>query len=118
MYLPALSEADDGGPGGDPAASEGPRTHADRDRAARERESVDDREDREAADEPVVRQREADHECPSSRAEAAGEEGPGRPDPEPEGPVRGSEDPPRGRRERDASLEVLPDAGHAQRPSG
>src|SRR5436853_1801693 len=93
MYLPAFSEADDAGPGGDSAASEGPRTHADRDRSPRERQPVDDREDREAADEPVVRQREADHERPPGGAEAAGEEGARGPDPEPQGPVRGGEDP-------------------------
>src|SRR3989454_962823 len=117
MYLLAFSEADDAGPGGDPAAPQGARTHADRDRSSREREPVDDREDREAADEPVVRQREADHERPPGGAEAAGEEGARGPDPEPQGPVRGGEDPARVRRERDAPLEVLPDAGHAQRPS-
>src|SRR2546421_7080627 len=118
MYFRAFSEVDDAGPGGDPAASEGPRTHADGDRSSRERESVDDREDREAADEPLVRQREADHERPSDGTETAREEGARGPDPEPQGPVRGSEDPARIRCQRDAALEVLPDAGHAQRPSG
>src|SRR2546421_5778957 len=118
MYLRAFSEADDAGPRGDPAASEGSRTHADRDRAPREREPVDDREDREATDEPLVRQREADHERPPGGAEAAGEEGARGPDPEPQGPICGGEDPARIRRQRDAPLEVLPDAGHAQRPSG
>src|SRR5256885_8669741 len=118
MYLLAFSEADDAGPGGDPTASEGPGTHADGDRSARERQPVDDREDREAADEPVVRQREADHERPPSGAETAGEEGARGPDPEPQGPVCRGEDPARIRRQRDAALEVLPDAGHAQRPSG
>src|SRR5438309_11276674 len=117
MYLPTFSEADDAGPGGDSAASEGPRTHADRDRSPRERQPVDDREDREAADEPVVRQREADHERPPGGAQAAGEEGARGPDPEPQGPVCGGEDLARIRRERDAPLEVLPDAGHAQRPA-
>src|SRR5216117_820252 len=118
MYLEALSEADDAGPGGDSAAPQGPRAHAYRDRSPRERQPVDDREDREAADEPVVRQREADHERPPSGAEAAGEESARGPDPEPQGPVCGGEDPARIRRERDAPLEVLPDAGHAQWPSG
>src|SRR5467141_2224004 len=118
MYLLAFSEADDAGPGGDPTAPQGARTDADRDRSARERQPVDDREDREAADEPVVRQREADHERPPGGAEASGEESARGPDPEPQGPVRGGEDPARIRRERDAPLEVLPDAGHAQRPSG
>src|SRR5438552_13694618 len=118
MYFLAFSEADDAGPGGNPAAAEGARTHADRDRSPRERQPVDDREDREAADEPVVRQREADHERPPSGAEAAGKESARGPDPEPQGPVCRSEDPARIRRERDAPMEVLPDAGHAQRPSG
>src|SRR6267143_1779550 len=99
MYPAAFLEADDAGPGGDPAASEGPRAHADRDRPTREREPVDDREDREAADEPVVRQRETDHERPPGGAEAAGEEGARGPDPEPQGPVRRGEDPARIRRE-------------------
>src|SRR6267378_1968405 len=117
MYSSAFSEADVAGPGGDPAAPESPRTHADRDRPTREREPVDDREDREAADEPVVRQRETDHERPPGGAEASGEESARGPDPEPQGPVCGGEDPARIRRERDAPLEVLPDAGHAQRPS-
>src|SRR2546427_12403279 len=87
MYLGDPPGTDDAGPGGDPAASEGPRTHADGDRATRERESVDDREDRETADEPLVRQREADHERPSYGTEKAGEEGAQGPDPEPERPI-------------------------------
>src|SRR5467141_2591217 len=99
MYPSTLSAADDTGPGADPAPSDGPRAPADRDRASRGREPFDDREDREAADEPVVRQREADHERPTCRAEAAGEKGARGPDPEPQGPVRGSEEPPRGGRE-------------------
>src|SRR6266581_1392268 len=99
MYFRVLSGFDDAGPGGDPAASEGPRTHADRDRSPRECQPVDDREDREAADEPLVRQREADHERPPGGAEAAGEEGARGPDPEPQSPVRGGEDPARIRRE-------------------
>src|SRR3989449_1437030 len=118
MYPGGPPGTDDAGPGGDPAASEGPRTHADGDRSSRERESVDNREDREAADEPLVRQREADHERPSDGTETAGEEGARGPDPEPQGPVCRGEDPARIRRQRDAALEVLPDAGHAQRPSG
>src|SRR5882762_7646593 len=95
MYLLAFSEADDAGPGGDPTAPQGARTDADRDRSARERQPVDDREDREAADEPVVRQREADHERPPGGAEASGEESARGPDPEPQGPVCGGEDPAR-----------------------
>src|SRR5437879_5082650 len=116
MYLPAFSEADDAGPGGDSAASEGPRTHADRDRSPRERQPVDDREDREAADEPVVRQRQADHERTPSGAEAPGKESARGPDPEPQGPESGGDEPDRIRRERDAPQEVLADAGHAEAP--
>src|SRR5437762_1231804 len=99
MYLRVLSGADDAGPGGDPATPQGARTHADRDRSPREREPVDDREDREAPDEPVVRQREAHHERPPGGAETAGKESARGPDPEPQGPVCGGEDPARIRRE-------------------
>src|SRR2546423_15699414 len=117
MYPLAFSEADDAGPGGDPTASEGPGTHSDRDRSARERQPVDDRKDRKAADEPVVRQCEADHERPPGGAETAGEEGARGPDPEPQGPICGDEDSARIRRQRDAALAVLPDVRHAPRPS-
>src|SRR5207245_11711759 len=52
------------------------------------------------------------------RVEATGEEGPRGANPDSKGPVRGGEAPPRGRRGRDATLEVLADARHAQRPPG
>src|SRR2546430_17044701 len=108
MYPGGPPGTDDAGPGGDPVASEGPRTHADGDRSSRERESVDDREDREAADEPLVRQREANHERPSDGTETAGEEGARGPAPEPEGPGGRGGQPAWIPRPRGAALEAVP----------
>src|SRR5947207_7205939 len=117
MYPSSIGGPDDAGPRRDPPPPQGVGAHADRDRPSRERQPVDDRQDREAADEPVLRQRAADHERAPGGAEAAGEEGPRRTDPEPEGPVRRGEAAPRDRDGRDAPMEVLPDAGHAYLPS-
>src|SRR5438552_1784699 len=88
-YVPAPHRGtDDAGPRRDPSSPEGAGAHADRDRPPRERQPVDDRQDREAADEPVLRQRAADHERAPGGAEAAGEAGPRRTDSEPEGAGR------------------------------
>src|SRR2546427_7537584 len=110
MYRIPIPRPNDARLGGGPPPAEGPRAHADRARAARERQPVDDREDREEADEPVLRRRPAGHDVAPSRAEAAREEGARRADPDEEGAGRRSEDPPRDRGRRDAPLEVLPDA--------
>src|SRR5438034_350087 len=118
MYPPHLARSDDARPRGDPASPQGPEPHADRARPPRERQPVDDREDREAADESLVRRRTADYELAPSRGEEAGEEGARRPDPDAEGAVRRGEAALADGGRRDATLEVLPDAGHAQRPSG
>src|SRR6266571_1793943 len=118
MYPASLDVPDDARPRGDPAPPQGPQPHADGARPPRERQPVDDRQDREAADEPLVRRRAADHELPPGRAEEAGEEGARRPDPDAEGPVPRGEAALADGGRRDATLEVLSDAGHAQRPSG
>src|SRR3989454_606912 len=118
MYCMLVARPDDARLGGGPPPAEGPGAHADRARATLERQPVDDREDREEPDEPLVRRRPARDDVPPSRAQAAGEEGARRADPDEEGPVRRGEDPPRDRGRRNAPLEVLPDARHAQRPPG
>src|SRR6266545_800752 len=118
MYPASLDVSDDAGPRGDPAPAQGSQPHADRARPPRERQPVDDRENREAADESLVRRRAADHELAPSRAEEAGEEGARGPDPDAEGAVRRGEAAVADGGRRDATLEILPDAGHAQRPSG
>src|SRR3990172_9516168 len=100
----------------DPPAPEGPRPHPDGPRPSRGREPVDDREDREEADEPVLRRRPPDHELPPDGAQEAGEEGPRGADPDEEGPVRRREDAARRGGRGDAPLEVLPDARVPQRP--
>src|SRR6266487_299946 len=115
---PHLLPADDARPGGDPAPPQGPEPHANCARPPRERQPVDDREDREAADESLVRRRAADHELARGGAEEAGEESARGPDPDAEGPVRRGEAAPADGGRRDATLEVLSDAGHAQRASG
>src|SRR5436309_14960332 len=101
MYSRPIRETDDAGPRRDPPPPQGLGAHADRDRPPRERQPVDDRQEREAADEPVLRQRAADHERAAGGAEEAGEESPRRTDPEPEGPVRRGEAAPRDRGRRD-----------------
>src|SRR6266511_1936316 len=118
MYLPHLAPPDDARPRGDPAPPQGPQPHADRARPPRDRQPFYDRQDREAADESLVRRRAADHELPPGRAEEAGEEGARRPHPDAEGPVPGGEAAPADGGRGDATLEVLSNAGHAQRPSG
>src|SRR6266545_7931455 len=118
MYPASLDVPDDARPRGDPAPAQGPQPHADRARAPRERQPVDDRQDREAADESLVRRRAADHELPPGRDEEAGEESARGPDSDAEGPVRRGEAAPADGGRRDATLEVLSDARHAQRPSG
>ena len=115
MYPRPLAAGDDARSGRGAAATEGPRAHADRPGAPLEREPVDDREDREAADEPLVRRRPAGHGVPPGRAEATGEKGARRTDPDEEGPIRRGEDSARHRCGRDAPLEVLSDARYAQR---
>src|SRR5256712_8193411 len=89
------------GLGGCPPPAEGPWAHADRARATRERQPVDDREDREETDEPLLRRRPAGHDVAPDGAEEAGEEGARRADPDEEGPVRRSEDPARDPGRRD-----------------
>src|SRR5881296_4119901 len=118
MYRLPVARCNDARLGGGPPPAEGPRAHADRARATLERQPVDDCEDREETDESLLRRRPARDGVPPGRAEATGEEGARRSDPDEEGPVRRSEDPPRDRSRRDAPLEVLPDARHAQRPPG
>src|SRR3989454_3330526 len=115
---PARSASDDAGPGGDSTFAESPRPHADVARPPLEREPVDDREDREEADESVVRCRATRLRFPPDRTETAGEASPCGPDPDAKGPVRGSEAAARECGGRDAALEVLANARHAQRPSG
>src|SRR6266511_6148911 len=116
MYLPPLAPPHDARPRGAPAPPQGPQPHADRARPPRDRQPVDDRQDREAADESLVRRRAADHELPPGRAEEAGEEGPRGPDPDAEGPVPRGEAAPEDGARGDATLELLSNAGHAQRP--
>src|SRR2546426_1289577 len=118
MYRMPLARPYDARLGGGPPPAEGPWAHADRARAPVERQPVDDREDREETDEPLLRRRPARDDVPPDRAEAAGEEGARRSDPDAKGPVRRGEDPPRERGRGDAPLEVLPNARHAQRPPG
>src|SRR3989441_944126 len=115
---PARSASDDAGPGGDPTFAEGPRPYADVARPPLEREPVDDREDREEADESVVRCRATRLRFPPDRIETAGEASPCGPDPDAKGPVPRSETAARECGGRDAALEVLANARHAQRPSG
>src|SRR2546428_203281 len=55
MYRMPLARPDDARLGGGPPPAEGPWAHADRARATRERQPVDDREDREETDEPLLR---------------------------------------------------------------
>src|SRR6267143_6982873 len=90
MYSMVLAPRDDAGPRGDSSPSQSTRAHPDGDRAPRERQSVDDREDREETDESLVRRRPADHEHPPSRDETAGEASPRGQDPDAEGPIRRS----------------------------
>src|SRR3989442_15328188 len=92
MYRMPLARPDDARLGGGPPPAEGPWAHADRARATRERQPVDDCEDREETDEPLLRRRPAGHDVAPGRAEAAGEEGARRADPDPEGPGRRSGD--------------------------
>src|SRR2546429_9170304 len=116
MYPTPIGGPDDAVPGVTPPPPQGAGAHADRDRPPRERQPVDDRQDREAADEPVLRQRAADHERAPGGAEAAGEEGPRRTDPEPEGAVRRGEAAPRDRGRRDAPIDSVPAGGLGPRP--
>src|SRR5712691_10717850 len=117
MYPALLAPRDDARPRGDSSPSQGTRSHADGDRPPRERQSVDDREDREEANESLVRRRPADHEHAPSGDETAGEEGARGPDPDAEGPIRRSSNTALHRGGRDAPVEVLANARHAQRPS-
>src|SRR3989449_7022611 len=114
MYRMSIARPDAARLRGGPPPAEGPRAHADRARATLERQPVDDCEDREETDEPVLRRRPAGHDVAPGRAEAAGEEGARPADPNTDSTVRRSEDAPRDRGRRDAPLEVLPDARHAQ----
>src|SRR3989449_3473755 len=118
MYRMPLARPDDARLGGGPPPAEGPWAHADRARATRERQPVDDREDREETDEPLLRRRPAGHDVAPDRAEEAGEEGARRADSGEEGAERRDGDTPPDGGRRDAPLEVLPDARHAQRPPG
>src|SRR3989475_4711216 len=107
MYRMPLARPYDARLGGGPPPAEGPWAHADRARATRERQPVDDREDREETDEPLLRRRPAGNDAAPDGAAAAGEEGARRADPDEEGPARRSQDPARDRGRRDAPLEVL-----------
>src|SRR5256712_12762545 len=118
MYLWPIAGEDDARSGRGPAAPEGPRAHADRPGATLERQPVDDREDRDAANEPLVRRRPPGHGVAPGRAEAAGEESARRTDPDAEGPVSRGEDSARHRRGRDAPPEALSDARKGQPPPG
>src|SRR5437016_13994905 len=96
MYPSTIGGPDDAGPRGDPPPPQGAGAHADRDRPPRERQPVDDRQDRAAAEEPALRRLSADHERAPGGAESAGVEGPRRTDAEPECAVRRAEAAPRG----------------------
>src|SRR3989454_3508423 len=118
MSLRAVPPPDDADPGEDPTFAKTPRPDADVARPPLEREPVDDREDREEADESVVRCRATRLRLAPDRTEAAGEASPRGADPDAKGPVPRSETAARECGGRDAALEVLADARHAQRPSG
>src|SRR3989441_8162083 len=92
MYRMLVARCDDARLGGGPPPAEGPRAHADRARTTLERQPVDDREDREETDEPLLRRGPPGHDVAPGRAQAAGEEGARRTDPDAEGPVRRGED--------------------------
>src|SRR3989441_3587866 len=92
MYRMLVARCDDARFGGGPPPAEGPRAHADRARTTLERQPVDDREDREETDEPLLRRGPPGHDVAPGRAQAAGEEGARRTDPDAEGPVRRGED--------------------------
>src|SRR5207247_6428013 len=92
MYRLPVARRNDARLGGGPPPAEGPRAHADRARATLERQPVDDREDREETDESLLRRRPARDDVPPGRAQAAGEEGARRSDPDAEGPVRRGEE--------------------------
>src|SRR3989442_12451272 len=106
MYRRPIARPDAARLRGGPPPAEGPRAHADPARATLERQPVDDCEDRGETDEPVLRRRPAGHDVAPGRAEAAGDDGARRADPDKEGTGRASEDRPRDRGRRDAPLEV------------
>src|SRR2546426_12792343 len=106
MSLRAVPPPDDADPGEDPTFAKTPRPYADAARPPLEREPVDDREDREEADESVVRCRATRLRFPPDRIETAGEASPCGPNPDAKGPVRGSEAAARECGGRDAALEV------------